>query len=250
MALTRTLVDEIKRYFREWHLGSGHEYPHNSAKGDTGATGPAGPAGTTLHSALTDVTAGQHHAEASASGAHTVASQVITAVAATDALAAHVELATLAELEAGTDTGRVVTPDALAGSNFGERIIGILVSDPGGDAITTGDGKVYARIPSSLTGMDLVAVAASVSTVSSSGAVTVMVRRSRRSSATARTNADMLSVSLTIDVSEFDSIDAATAATINTANDDVVTGDHIHIDIDGAGTGAKGLYVELIFKLP
>jgi hypothetical protein len=60
----------------------------------------------------------------------------------------------------------------------------------------------------------------------------------------------MLSTALTIDVSEFDSIDAATAAVINASNDDVVTGDQIHIDIDGAGTGAKGLCVGLIFRLP
>ena len=161
-----------------------------------------------------------------------------------------VELAIASEVDTGSSTSLAVSPDALAGSNFGEVTIGMIVSDPGGDAITTGNSKVYARIPSKVTGMNLVEVAASLSTVSSSGVPTVQVRRSRRSSATARTDADMLSTEVTIDASEFDSIDAAAAAVINGSNDDVVTGDHIHIDIDIAGTGAKGLFVELTFRLP
>ena len=32
-------------------------------------------------------------------------------------------------------------------------------------------------------------------------------------------------------------------ALINTSNDDVLTGDFLRVDIDGAGTGAKGLIV-------
>jgi len=37
---------------------------------------------------------------------------------------------------------------------------------------------------------------------------------------------------------------------INTSNDNVNTGDQIRIDIDTAGTGAKGLIVEMTFQLP
>lgn len=170
--------------------------------------------------------------------------------AASDTATGVVELATTSEINTGTDTGRVLTPDAFAGSNFGKRVIGILVSDPQGSAITTGDGKAGVRIPASMNGMDLVAVAMSVSTVSSSGIPTVQLRRSRRSSATARSDADMLSTKLTIDASEFDTVDAAAAAAINTSNDDVQTGDVIYVDIDVAGTGAKGLFVEMTFQLP
>jgi hypothetical protein len=64
----------------------------------------------------------------------------------------------------------------------------------------------------------------------------------------------MLSTKLTIDAGEYDSAGAATAAVIDTANDDVRAstpasnyGDMIVIDIDGVGTGAKGLVVELTF---
>lgn len=170
--------------------------------------------------------------------------------ASSDTTAGKVELATSAETTTGTDTGRAITPDGLAGSDYGKRVCQVLVSDPTGSAITTGDGKAGFRISSALNGYNLVGVAASLGTVSSSGAVTVMVRRSRRTNATTRSSADMLSTAITIDVSEFDTEDAATPAVINGSNDDVQTGDHIYIDIDGAGTGAKGLIVELVFQLP
>jgi hypothetical protein len=60
----------------------------------------------------------------------------------------------------------------------------------------------------------------------------------------------MLSTKLTIDASEKDSSTAATAAVIDTSHDDVATGDELRIDIDVAGTGAKGLMVEMQFQLP
>jgi len=201
------------------------------------------------HAALGD--SSPHHAAATASGAHSVLAQDILAAAASATLAAHVELATIAETDTGTDAVRVVTPDGLAGSNYGERVIGILVSDPGGDALTTGDTKAMVRIPSSMTGFSLVEANACVTTVSSSGAVTIQVAKSSRSSATARAaSVDMLTTPITIDVSEFDSLDAAGEAVKSDGSEDVVTGDQIRIDVDAAGTGVKGLFVELIFRLP
>ncbi len=158
--------------------------------------------------------------------------------------------ATAAETTTGTSTAKYVSPDGLAGSDFGVRNVCILVSDPLGSAITTGNGKACVRIPVTMNGYNLVGVAASLSTVSSSGAPNVMIRRSRRTNATTRADADMLSTAITIDVSEFDTVDAATPAVIDAANDDVNTGDVVYIDIDGAGTGAKGLAVELRFQLP
>lgn len=165
--------------------------------------------------------------------------------AASDTQSGRVELATIAETNTGTDTARAVTPDGLAGSVFGEKVVQVLVTDPNGSALTTGDGRAFIRIPSTLNGMNLVAVAASVDTVSSSGLPTVQLRRKRSGS-----DADMLSTKLTIDASETDSSSAATAAVINTSNDDVATADRIYIDVDVAGTGAKGLLVEMIFRLP
>ena len=153
------------------------------------------------------------------------------------------ETATAAEVNTGTDAGRAVSPDSLAGSAYGTAVVTVLISDPNGDAITTGDGKAYWRVPSTLAGFNLVAVAAQVTTVSSSGLPTVQIHN-------LTDTADMLSTALTIDASELDSSTATTAAVINTATDDVTTGDQIRFDIDVAGTGTKGLMVEMQFRLP
>lgn len=123
----------------------------------------------------------------------------------------------------------------------GISTVSIGVTDPNGSAITTGDGAAYFRVPSTINGKTLTAVAASVITVSSSGAVSVQIHNVTDS-------VDMLSTALTIDASETDSATAATPAVIDAANDDVATGDILRNDIDGAGTGAKGLIVELQFS--
>ncbi len=151
--------------------------------------------------------------------------------------------ATASDINTGTDTTKALNSDALAGSKLGTATITLLVSDPAGSAITTGDGKAYWRVPSTVGGMDLVAVAAAVTTVSSSGIPTVQIANVTQA-------ADMLTTKLTIDASETDSSTAATAAVIDTGNDDVATGDMLRIDIDVAGTGAKGLMVEMQFRLP
>jgi len=179
----------------------------------------------------------------------TITTTTIAVDSASETVDGIVEIATTAEINTGTDTARVLAADQFAGSNFGERCMVYQVSDPNGDALTTGNGKCGIRVPSSMDGMNLIEADAAVSTVSSSGAVTVMIRRSRRSSATARTDADMLSTAITIDASEFDSSDA-TAEAVNGTNDDIQTGDVIYVDVDAAGTGVKGLMVQLMFRLP
>lgn len=122
-----------------------------------------------------------------------------------------------------------------------KRLIVWNVTDPNGSPLTTGDGKVYFRVPAFMNGHVITSVAMAVSTVSSSGVVTVQIRRSRGG-----VNADVLSTLLTIDANEEDSKDAATAAVINGTNDDLATGDKLWIDVDGAGTNAKGLVVEAL----
>jgi hypothetical protein len=153
-----------------------------------------------------------------------------------------VELATTAETNTGTDTGRAVTPDGLAGSIYGTKTV-ILKPIAEDTALTTGDGKMYFTIPVELNGMDLVTVGAHVYTASSSGTPTVMIHN-------LTDTVDMLSTAITIDANEKDSSTAATPAVIDTANDDVVTGDEIRIDVDAAGTGTAGLEVRLGFRTP
>jgi hypothetical protein len=162
--------------------------------------------------------------------------------AASDSATGVVELATAAETTTGTDAARAVTPDGLAGSDYGKRVVGILVVDPASNT-ATGDGKAVFRVPSVLNGWNLVAVAAMVYTAGTTGTTDVQIRN--------KTDAqDMLSTKITIDSTETDSSTAA-AAVINTSFDDVATGDHIAIDVDAVSTTpARGLYVEMIFQLP
>ncbi len=124
----------------------------------------------------------------------------------------------------------------------GEKEIQLKICDDA-TALTTGDGKLIFVIPASMNGMNLIGVAAMVSTVSSSGAPDIQIRN-------VTDTQDMLSTKLTIDATEFTSYTAATPAVIDTTKDDVATGDRIAIDVDGAGTGAKGLTIYLRFKLP
>jgi hypothetical protein len=166
-----------------------------------------------------------------------------TLAAASDTVSGKVELAIASEVNAGTSVTLAVTPDSLAGSNLGIRYVEALVIEPA-SPVVTGDGKAYLYIPAGLAGYNLVSVAASLCTVqSSSGAVSVAVYNVTDSQ-------DMLSVNCTIDASAWNSVAAATPPTINFSYDDVANGDLLRFDIDGQGTGAKGLIVVLGFQLP
>lgn len=104
------------------------------------------------------------------------------------------------------------------------------------DALSTGDGKFIFAIPGDLDGWSLTAAAAYVTTVSSSGLVTVQIRNVTLA-------ADMLSTRITIDVGETTSYTAAAPAVIAAAP--VAKGQLIAVDVDVAGTAAKGLGVIL-----
>ena len=159
--------------------------------------------------------------------------------------AGKIEVATGAETTTGTDAGRAVSPDGLAGSDYGKRVIGILVFDDATDTATgDGAGDVFVRIPAVMNGWNLVAVAAQVQTAGTTNTTDVQVHNVTQA-------ADMLSTVMTIDSTETDTSTAATPAVIDAANDDVATADSIRIDVDAVSTtAAKGLYVELTFQLP
>ena len=110
-------------------------------------------------------------------------------------------------------------------------------------ALTVADNLTKFVVPVELNGMNLVSVGAHVFTASTSGLPTIQIFN-------ATDSVDMLSTGITIDANEKDSSTATTAAVINTANDDVATGDEIRIDCDVAGTGTTGLEVRLGFRLP
>ena len=164
---------------------------------------------------------------------------------ATDTAAGIVELATSAETTTGTDTGRAVTPDGLAGSIFGTQVVQLMVFDDSQDVATgNGAGDLFFRVPSTMNGMNLVAVAACVQTAGTTGTTDIQIHN-------VTDTADMLSTVITIDSGETDSATAATAAVIDGTADDVATGDILRIDVDAVSTTApKGLLVELQFRLP
>lgn len=104
--------------------------------------------------------------------------------------------------------------------------------------VTTGDGKKIYNIPEELDGTLIIAAHAFLTTVSSSGALTIQVRNITDS-------VDVLTTAITIDASEFDSYTAAIPPLINFVNAQLAKSDRIAIDVDGAGTGAMGLTVKL-----
>lgn len=114
-----------------------------------------------------------------------------------------------------------------------ERTLIIAASDVITD-LTTGTAKAYFNAPYAI---QILGVKANVNTVSSSGLITVDINKGATS---------MLSTKLTIDASEKTSVTAATPAVLTGAtmtNDQEGT-----IDIDGAGTGAKGLLITIYYK--
>lgn len=111
----------------------------------------------------------------------------------------------------------------------------------GATDLTTGDGKFYFTIPPELNGMVLSAVFARVVTAGTTNTTDIQLHNVTDA-------VDILSTKLTIDSTETSSATAATAAVINTSNDDMATNDLIRVDIDQVSTTApKGLILRLTF---
>lgn len=163
--------------------------------------------------------------------------------AASETVTGVIEVATAAETTTGTDATRAVSPDGLAGSQYGVEVVDVMVFGPT-TVCSTGDGKAFFRIPVKLNGWNLVGVAACVYSAGTTGTMDIQIRNKTDTT-------DMLSTKITIDSTETDTSTAATPAVVNASFDDVVTGDAIAIDIDAVHTTqAQGLVVELRFQLP
>lgn len=116
-------------------------------------------------------------------------------------------------------------------------------STPGGVTLLPGTSKAVIRIPAELNNMVLTDAGAGVASPSTGGPISVQMRRVR-----AGVSVDMLTTEITIDEGEYDSVSATAARVINTANDDVQAGDHIHFDVTQAGTDALGLVISFTFQ--
>lgn len=106
--------------------------------------------------------------------------------------------------------------------------------------LTTGDGKYIYTVPEKLNNYNLTAIHAALTTVSSSGLPSFQVHNLTDS-------VDILSTNVTIDAGEYNSYTALTQPVINVANRNVVTGDRLRFDVDGAGTNCRGWSMILTF---
>lgn len=153
------------------------------------------------------------------------------------------EAAIASEVTTGTDAARYVSPDALAGSDFGIRPLEVVAFDYTTDW-ATGDGKAYMTIPDAYAGMNLVACHVRAITAGTTGTALVQIRNVTQA-------ADMLTTRINLDTTETGSDTAATPYVIDTANDDVAAYDLLAVDVDAIHTtAAKGLIVTLEFQLP
>lgn len=125
------------------------------------------------------------------------------------------------------------------------KIVELVVVE-GATNVAVGDkqGNLSFRVPIELNGYDLVTVAAHCETAGTTGNFDIQIANVTQA-------ADMLSTVMRIETGETDTSTSAQPGTIDTANDDVVTGDKIRIDVDAVQTTApKGLTCTLSFRLP
>jgi hypothetical protein len=127
------------------------------------------------------------------------------------------------------------------------RHMGAMVVDAATD-VSTGDAKYTFVVPAEFNGAELVTFTAhsgldASDTGPAGSTMDIQLRRVRGG-----TDADMMSTKIGI----ADGADVSAAGSVNTSNDDVATGDLIHIDIDqvGSGTAGKGLTLVIGFKIP
>ena len=170
----------------------------------------------------------------------TITTTSLAVDAASTTAAGVVELATAAEMDTGTDTGRALGVNEFNGSDWGVKEVGVEVyaSD---EAVAVAQGTSGIPIPASMDGMDLVHATATVHDVGVTSSTTVQVRR-RRAAATA----DMLTTLMTLTTTQFN------ATTGVSGNNDILTGDILYIDVDTihSGTAPNGLSVVLEFRKP
>ena len=102
-------------------------------------------------------------------------------------------------------------------------------------AITTGVAKITFRAPFAMTLYQI--PRASLSTASTSGIPAVNIKKN---------GTTIFSTTLTIDANEKTSVTAATVAVLSTTT--FADDDEISMDIDTAGTGAKGLKVIIYYR--
>lgn len=152
-------------------------------------------------------------------------------------------VAVASDLNTWTSTSKLVTPDALAWSNYWIEYFQLAVFDWTTD-VSTWDGKYYFHIPPKLNWRNLVYGHARVITAGTTNTTDIQIHNVTDA-------VDVLTTKITIDSTETWSDTAATPYSINTSNDDAATNDLRRVDVDAVSTTApKWLIVTLWFQLP
>lgn len=127
------------------------------------------------------------------------------------------------------------------------RVIHFQVTSPTGTALATGNGQGYFPSPTFVSPPTLTAVIATLVTASSFGTPTIQITNT---GSTQTGTQAMLSTPCTIDANELSSATAAVPAVIDTSSghNAIQANDVIRIDITAAGTGAKGLMLDLVLN--
>ncbi len=161
--------------------------------------------------------------------------------AASTSAAGIIESSISSEVDTGTSTTLAVTPDSLAGSDHGKRVLALVIFESDA-SVTVANGKVMIPITSELNGYDIVDVQANVYAKGVTGTTDIQIRRQRGA-----VEADVLSTKITIGDEYY-----ASDEVVDTANDDLVTGDALFVDRDAihSGTAPLGLSVAIIAQLP
>lgn len=114
------------------------------------------------------------------------------------------------------------------------------------DILKVGDGLFYFAVPSGLNGYAVTKVEANILVTSTDGLPTIQIAKGRRATPTSTlTFTDILSTHITIDVGEYSSNNAVNPPVIDASAAGLLTDDILRVDCDVAGTGPKGLIINL-----
>ena len=155
------------------------------------------------------------------------------------------ELATAAEMDTATDTGRVLGVNEFNDSDWGARVVFVVVLDDTTDtAVADGEGD-FEWVPGDiLAGYNIVDIECGVYVAGTTNTTDIQLHN-------VTSAADVLSTKCTIDSTETSSHTAATAAVISASEDDITSADRFRFDVDAISTtAAKGLWIELTLRKP
>lgn len=181
-----------------------------------------------------------------------VSGTALVVAAASTGASGVASLATAAETTTGTDATKVVTPDGLAGSDYGKRYI-TMECVPDTTPVTTGTGKCYFPLHPDFNGWNIVGSSAHVGAViGATSGLNVDIQRCGAVATGIRcsgSNVSVFSTVMTIDVNE-DGTETGNAGTINAANQALSTGQWLRVDVSGTFTATQGLYVTMVLQKP